>query len=110
MRIKASALFLLLAACAHYPHDVENALKLAGENRMELQKIISHYQATGDEEKLKAAFFLIGNMEDKYAIGGEDLKKYDPIFRFFQSLRQKKSITAKSGWLNYCLSSFTRFF
>ena len=104
MKTQLLIVFLLLAACGRHPRDVEKALKLAGENRTELQKVIDHYQTIGNDKKLRAAFFLIGNMEGKYAIGGEDLKKYDPIFRFFQSLRQKKrfitsnSVFVKTKW------------
>lgn len=90
MKIQTLILLLLLAACSRYPQDVEDALKLAGENRVELQQVLDHYQATGETEKLKAACFLIGNLDDKYAVGIEYPGKYDPVFSYFQSLWQKR--------------------
>ncbi|HBC45823.1 MAG TPA: hypothetical protein DEO84_07895 [candidate division Zixibacteria bacterium] len=46
-----------------YPADVLQALDKAGDNRPELEKVLSHYQADNDSLKLKAAYYLIGNME-----------------------------------------------
>ncbi|MDO9040493.1 MAG: hypothetical protein Q7U65_03885, partial [Bacteroidota bacterium] len=41
---------------------VENALRIAGNNEIELRKVLDHYQHLGDKEKYKAARFLIENM------------------------------------------------
>ncbi len=48
---------------ATWPPEVERALELAAENRPELDKLLDHYSAEGDPEKLEAARFLIANME-----------------------------------------------
>ncbi len=48
---------------AQYPDNVTGALKKAGANSAELEKVISHYNSADDSLKLKAAYFLIGNME-----------------------------------------------
>lgn len=45
------------------PENVEGALEASGNNRGELEKVILHYVSPKDSLKLKAAFFLIGNME-----------------------------------------------
>lgn len=50
---------------AAYPPAVTKALELAGDNRAPLEKVLAHYAATGDSLKLRAAYFLIGNMEGK---------------------------------------------
>ncbi len=42
--------------------DVRTSLKLAGKNRCELEKVLSHYENERDFEKLKAAKFLIKYM------------------------------------------------
>ena len=95
---------VVLFSCENAPRDVRLVLKAARDNRAELEKVIDHYKSTGEKEKLKAAYFLIGNMDDKYAIGGEELKKYDPIFSFFKSIRQKKtpftstSVVLRASW------------
>jgi len=63
------AVTVLLAACSSesppespWPPDVEKALVAAGENRAELEKVLAHYEAAGDPQKLEAARFLIANM------------------------------------------------
>jgi len=56
----------LLLSCSlssGYPPGVDEALKAAGENRVELEKVIEHFVAEGDSLKLEAAYFLIANME-----------------------------------------------
>jgi len=50
---------------------LENALKLAGENRHELEKVLYHYsQNPSDSLKLRAATFLIENMPGHYTLEG----------------------------------------
>ena len=57
------------AACSRYPADVERALKLAGDNRAELEKVLAHYgQRPEDELKLQSAYFLIANMPYHYTV------------------------------------------
>ncbi|WP_159523837.1 transglutaminase domain-containing protein [Sunxiuqinia indica] len=46
-----------------YPPAVEANLKNAGINRPELEKAISYFKQSGDSLKLKAAYFLIANMD-----------------------------------------------
>jgi hypothetical protein len=58
---------LMLSACSlspQYPPDVTAALKLAGDNRGELEKVLAHYAQPADSLKSRAAQYLIGNMED----------------------------------------------
>ena len=50
----------LSVSCSHYPVDVEQALELSGDNRVELEKVLEHYK--NDSQKYKAAQFLIKNM------------------------------------------------
>jgi hypothetical protein len=59
----ALALPLCLFAQAHYPPDVEKALHTAGPNRPQLEKAIRYFQQQADPLKLKAAYFLIANMD-----------------------------------------------
>lgn len=55
----------LAASCARspYPPEVTAALESAGENRAELEKVIATYAVSEDTLKLRAAYYLIGNME-----------------------------------------------
>lgn len=66
-------LFLLvlgvLFSCSQkndYSPELENALKLAGENRAELEKVLDHYLNPKDSLKRKAAEFLIRSMHQKH--------------------------------------------
>lgn len=73
-------LLTIVMSCQKIPEQVENSLKLAKNNRKELEKVIEHYQSPKDSLKLRAAFFLIRNMTNKYSVQGEQLKRYDQIF------------------------------
>ncbi|RME19945.1 MAG: transglutaminase domain-containing protein, partial [Candidatus Zixiibacteriota bacterium] len=48
-----------------YPPKVAAVLDAAGDNRPQLEQVIEHYRRSGDTLKLKAAYFLIGNLKDK---------------------------------------------
>lgn len=48
-------------SCSPYPQEVRHALKLARSNAPELEKVLEYYR-TKDEQKYKAACFLISNM------------------------------------------------
>ncbi len=56
-----------LFSCTVTPPNVHSALKEAGNNRAELEKVIEHYKTTGEKQKLEATYFLIANMPGKYA-------------------------------------------
>jgi hypothetical protein len=61
-----AAISILLVACAAkspYPPDVADALEAAGDNRSELEAVLSHYASGEDSLKLEAAYYLLGNME-----------------------------------------------
>ncbi|WP_282074594.1 hypothetical protein [Maribacter aquivivus] len=66
--------FILFASCKKYPKQVERTLKLSGKNKIELEKVIQHYQEPSDSLKLKAAYFLIGNMRNKYYYAYDSIK------------------------------------
>lgn len=58
-------------SCGQHNAELENALKLAGENRGELEKVLYHYsQNPSDSLKLQAATFLIENMPGHYTLEG----------------------------------------
>ena len=54
-----SGLLLLWSSCQR-PTMLDFALRYAGENRVELEKVLDHYR--NDSLKYRAAVFLIGNM------------------------------------------------
>ena len=56
-------LIIITASCSLYPADVELALKYAGDNRSELEKVLEYYRKNPDDSlKYRAACFLIANM------------------------------------------------
>lgn len=68
-------LIVYLSACA--PKDnVSKALELAGNNRIELVKVLDHYRKNGDSLKLQAALFLIENIPGHYALKGGAIESY----------------------------------
>lgn len=72
-----SIVVLLLLSCTKQDAGLELAFKMAGKNRAELEKVISHYAADpADSLKLKAAKFLITNMPWHYSYGGEYMEEY----------------------------------
>ena len=66
-RLAAALLWVFAGAAAGcastWPADVERTLAGAGENRGELERVLDHYRKEGDEQKLRAAEFLIANMD-----------------------------------------------
>lgn len=64
-----------------YPKEVTAVLDSSGANHTDLEKILSHYSNAKDSLKLKAAYFLISNMEGhsymKYALKDSTEKEID---------------------------------
>ncbi|MDX1939819.1 MAG: hypothetical protein SFU99_04660 [Saprospiraceae bacterium] len=59
---------------------LETTLQKAGANRSELEKVLAHYQASGDSLKYQAAVFLIENLSNGYSYYGGNIEEYNPIF------------------------------
>ncbi len=51
-----------------YPAAIKTVLAKAGKNRGELEKTIFYCKKTGDPLKLKAAYFLIANMDSHFSM------------------------------------------
>ena len=57
------SLSLLIISCNQYGSGVTKALKYAGDNRAELEQVLSHYSSNkSDSLKLRAACYLIEYM------------------------------------------------
>ena len=68
---------LSIISCSRPTNDVERALKKAGKNRTELEKVLDHYsQQLEDSLKYKAACFLIENMPGHYYFIGKELDSF----------------------------------
>ena len=70
-------LVLVLYSCGRQT-NLELALEEAGENRLELLKVIDHYQNVdnSDSLKLKAALFLIENMRGHGTVWSEAIDTF----------------------------------
>lgn len=67
---------LILISCNNNP-ELNNALRLSGNNRSELEKVIYHFsQNLSDSLKLKAALFLIKNMPGHSSIVDPHIMNY----------------------------------
>lgn len=77
--VKYLTLFLAatLIACQHSNSKLEVALRLSGDNRHELEKVLAHYSRHNkDSLHLKAAIFLIENMPGHYTLDSPFLENY----------------------------------
>lgn len=76
--LMAVVLVLVYSKYNRLPEDVRQVLNKAGKNPAELETVIAHYK--NDALKLKAAYYLISNMDSHYAYDGEVVRNFDPIF------------------------------
>ena len=53
---------LVCVQSCQYSPEMDRSLRESGSNRLELEKVLAHYQNQRDSESLKAAEFLIANM------------------------------------------------
>ena len=70
-------LVIFLYSCREATSRLEQTLQLAGDNKLELQKVLDHYAC--DSLKLKAAIFLIENMLGHYSLDGPYLRQLQRI-------------------------------
>lgn len=70
-------ILITLFSCQTRNEALETALKLAGDNRGELEKVLDHYSRyPADSLKLQAAEFLIANMPGHYTLQGDLINEY----------------------------------
>lgn len=92
-------------ACQNKDNDLEIALKLAGENRSELEFVLSHYTKNpADSLKLQAAEFLIKNMPGHYTLDSDlfnevrQLTDKDTTISYFTK-KALDIVLSRSSWL-----------
>jgi hypothetical protein len=77
-------LLLAFSSCQRMSGSLEEALRFAGDNRPELEKVLHHYASSLDNGlKYKAAVFLIENMPDYYSLKTEALDSFRLAVRNF---------------------------
>lgn len=69
-------------SCSPWSSETDRALKLAGDNREELEKVLLHYSENeADSLKLKAAEFLISNMIFQYTKFGPGVDSLNVVYQ-----------------------------
>jgi hypothetical protein len=74
---------LFISSCSFYDSNLEKALKLAGDNRAELETVLNHYKH--NPAKYKATCFLIENMPVHFYI-----KENVELFSIMDSLNRSE--------------------
>ena len=65
---------LLLTCCSRESASLRYALRQAGDNRSELEAVLTHY--SNEPEKLDAARYLISNLPAHYSYEGDSIHEY----------------------------------
>lgn len=79
--LKCLIVFAVLAVCSCSYDQVDVALRMAGENRSELERVLRYFEKTGDKEKIAASRFLIGNMPGHKSMRGAYEEYWDEADR-----------------------------
>ncbi len=90
-------LFTICVSCSKYSSEVSEALKLAGENGKELEKVFKHYEKTEDSLKLKSAYFLVENMTHHYYYEVNPIEEWKKVLKYSDKLK-KDSVFIKNKW------------
>ena len=64
-------MIIFLSACSQEQRELRCALRMAGDNRPELKKVLAYFNSSGDEEKELAAEYLIRNMPLHHSFYGD---------------------------------------
>ena len=83
--LKCLIVFTALAVCSCSYDQVDVALRMAGENRSELERVLEYFEKTGDKEKIAASRFLIGNMPGHKSMRGAYEEYWDEADRILSA-------------------------
>lgn len=94
----------VLFSCQTKNDALETALRLAGDNRLELEKVLRNYSLNpADSLKLRAAIFLIENMPGHYTLEGDIIDRYrekiyeDTTSSYFNKKMLEISLSSMDG-------------
>ncbi|MFA9392945.1 MAG: hypothetical protein ACERKD_24270 [Prolixibacteraceae bacterium] len=74
-------ILIITSACNKYPVEVTTALsQMSKENQIKFEKVFDHYNQPEDSLKLKAAYFLVENMQGKGYYKGKQLEDFNVLF------------------------------
>ena len=89
-------IFSLIACNSSETKRLEQALVVAADNRVELEKVLNHYK--NDPEKLAAARFLIMNMRGHSGVNKSDIEKLQPTYSKYVTISEKYDWKFSSKW------------
>jgi len=77
----------LLLSCkksTKIPDEIIQVLEAVGPNQTELRKVFEHYQSPSDSLKLKAAYFMVANLKDRYFYQSKLIAQYADYLRLIR--------------------------
>ncbi len=99
----AAITILILTSCLNpvrYPEKIDRILDKAGENKKELEKVIKHYNENpSDSLKLKAAYFLIENIDGLQTLDTSSVQNdiyFNALDQTFKRNNKKLDLSAVS--------------
>lgn len=78
--VKYITLFVIMGVCVSWNDPIEKTLARAGNNRVELEKVLNHYQNSPKSLGCLSANFLIENMPYCYSLYGNSISQYYNIY------------------------------
>lgn len=90
---------LLTLSCGRTDY-LELALEMSGNNRMELEKVLSHYE--GDSLRSAAARFLIGHMIGKFTVDSASVRPNQKFYEAMIAYRTRNGGLGVTGLYDMC--------
>lgn len=78
--VKYILLSVIMGVCVSWNEPIEKSLTQAGDNRIEIEKILRHYQKDPKSLHYLSAKFLVENMPYFYSLYGSTATKYFQIY------------------------------
>ncbi len=97
-----------IGSCKNGDPALNEALRFAGNNKSELQKVLDHYSKPADSLKLRAARFLIVNMPYQYGYYGKGIDTFSAMFAIIDTLSYVRETLTNEDKLQICDSFVTR--
>lgn len=107
--ISFASIALLTSCFDQEEQSLKDAMNSAGKNRKELEKVLEYYSNPSDSLKLKAARFLIKNMQYHHGYYGNEVDKYSRIFSIIDTSSYKKEWLSETDKLHIVDSVYSRY-
>ncbi len=101
------SLFVAIFLCVACDKSLDNALQMSGDNRVELEKVLTHFKDDPDPLRYRAAKFLIENMPYNYSNTGDAAEYADSAFSISSRypIEQRDSIFGSIAFADPSLAS-----